>query len=279
MAIITLTTDFGTDDWFVGTMKGVILGIHPSAHIVDLNHQIPPGSVLAGAFSLSASHAFFPKGTIHVAVVDPGVGSGRSAILVQTSMFYFVGPDNGVLSLALEGQRIRQIRRLENPKWFRREVSHTFHGRDVFAPVAAHMSRGVACHKFGHPVSQTTSIRLPETRRDSHGILGEIVYLDRFGNAITNITSAEVQEAKLTSVRIASRGCRGIPIGSHYQSVAAGKPVALIGSTGRLEIAIHGGSAVKALRLGFGDAIRAFASRNRDLPQPVPGLTKRRTPR
>src|SRR5262245_4734331 len=143
MHVITLTTDFGTRDWFAGTMKGVILGINPRATIVDLTHGIPAGDVRTGAFALAAGYRFFPKGTVHVAVVDPGVGGKRGALAVQTANYFFVGPDNGVLSFALRDEKIKAIYRLENRELFMKAVSHTFHGRDVFAPVAAYLSRGI----------------------------------------------------------------------------------------------------------------------------------------
>ena len=149
MRLITLTTDFGTRDWFVGTMKGVILGIQPRARVVDITHEIGGGEVRAGAFALRASYSFFPQGTVHIAVVDPGVGSPRRALAVQTANYFFVGPDNGVLSFALMRERIKSIHALENEKYFLKPVSRTFHGRDIFAPVAAHLSRGVSIQTFG----------------------------------------------------------------------------------------------------------------------------------
>lgn len=149
MNIITLTTDFGARDWFVGAMKGVILGINPRASIVDVTHEIPGGDVRGGAFVLAASYRFFSRGTVHVAVVDPGVGSRRDAIAAQTVDYFFVGPDNGVLSLALSGEKIKVIRRLENKKFFLKPVSQTFHGRDILALVAAWLSKGTPCPKLG----------------------------------------------------------------------------------------------------------------------------------
>src|SRR5215468_7695472 len=149
MSILTLTTDFGTRDWFVGAMKGVILKVNPRAVLVDLAHEIEPGDIRRGAFALAASYRFFPRGTIHVVVVDPGVGSARRAVAVQTSDYLFVGPDNGVLSAALRREKILAAHWLQNKKYFLKPVSHTFHGRDVFAPVAAQLSRGVPIDRFG----------------------------------------------------------------------------------------------------------------------------------
>lgn len=137
MNIITLTTDFGLADWFVGSMKGVILGINPQARIVDITHDVPAGDIRAGAFALLASYRCFPRNTVHVAVVDPGVGSERAAIAVRTEEYFFVGPDNGVLSFALAHENVQEVRHLQNEMLFRTPVSNTFHGRDIFAPVAA----------------------------------------------------------------------------------------------------------------------------------------------
>src|SRR6266478_233225 len=194
MPLITLTTDFGTRDWFAGTMKGVILGIHPRAKVVDLTHEIAPGDIWSGAFALNAACHFFPKGTIHVAVVDPGVGSSRRAITVQTTDYIFVGPDNGVLSWALAKQEIKAVHELENVDYFLPDVSATFHGRDVFAPVAAHLSRGVPVRKLGPRLKDFVRLPWPEVARRPGAITGEVIFIDRFGNAITNIPTAAVRE-------------------------------------------------------------------------------------
>src|SRR6266567_2035307 len=153
MRVITLTTDFGLSDWFVGSMKGVIFRINPRTTVVDLTHDLPPGDIRAGAFALAAAYRYFPKGTIHVAVIDPGVGTKRRAIAAQTADYFFVGPDNGVLSWALQRERIKAIRALENKTYFLQPLSQTFHGRDIFAPVAAHLTAGLAIRKLGRAVS------------------------------------------------------------------------------------------------------------------------------
>ena len=254
MSLITLTTDFGTRDWFVGTMKGVILGIDPHATIVDISHDIPAGDIRAGAFALMASCRFFPRRTVQVAVVDPGVGSERAAIAVQTRDYLFVGPDNGVLSLALMNERIKAVHRLENKKFFLKEVSHTFHGRDIFAPVAAHLSQGVSIQKFGPPADDYVRLRWPAPKQNGRTIRGEIVYLDRFGNAITNIPNRLV--TLMDRACSLSTGRKAVcPVRAFYQSVPREKPVAVPGSTGFLEIAVNGGSAAKALRLKVGDIV------------------------
>ncbi len=253
MKIITLTTDFGTRDSFVGTMKGVILGIHPRAIIVDLTHEVPPGDIKAGAFALAAGAHFFPKGTVHVAVVDPGVGGARKAIAVRTANCFFVGPDNGVLSWALARETIKSIRRLENEKFFLLPVSHTFHGRDVFAPVAAHLSRGVPIEKLGPPRKDFIRLPWPKPRVLPTVIEGEVVYVDRFGNAITNIPNSRLIETGEADVFLGRKrvGC----VKRHYQSVSAGHAVAVPGSAGFVEIAVNGGSAAQKLGLGIGDRV------------------------
>lgn len=251
--MITLTTDFGHQDWFVGTMKGVILGINPNLQVVDITHEVPAGDIRAGAFALMASYRFFPKGTIHVAVVDPGVGSDRHAIAIKTTNYFFVGPDNGVLSFALKNEEIKETRLLDNLKYFLKPVSHTFHGRDIFAPVAAHLSRGVAISKLGPKQKNIVQLPWPTPQISRNRISGEVIYVDRFGNAITNILNTCLAGMKKAEVSVADkRVCRVEP---SYQSVPAGKPVVVRGSSGFLEIAINGGSAAKSLKLEVGAAI------------------------
>src|ERR1041384_1514346 len=188
MAIITLTTDFGMADWFVGSMKGVILGIEPRATIVDIAHEVPPGDIRAGGFALAASYRCFPRQTVHLAVVDPGVGSSRQAIAVRTADYWFVGPDNGVLSFALMQEKmLLEIRRLDNDVYSRKPVSSTFHGRDIFAPVAARVALGVEADALGQKLEDYVRLPWPPTKFELNVVTGEVVYIDRFGNAITNI--------------------------------------------------------------------------------------------
>jgi S-adenosylmethionine hydrolase len=254
--IITLTTDFGVADWFVGAMKGVILGLQPRAVLVDITHEIAPGDIRAGAFALAASHGYFPRGTIHVAVVDPGVGSRRGAIAVQTTNYFFVGPDNGVLSLALGREKSKAIHRIANEQLLLHPISDTFHGRDVFAPVAAHLSAGAPIQKLGPPIQDFLRLNWPTPRIGRNEAAGEIVYIDRFGNAITNVADSALSafdrdrcEVSIKSIK-RKRLC---PVCSFYQAVPAGQPVAVFGSSGFLEIAVNGGSAAKSLRLKIGD--------------------------
>ena len=252
MKPITLTTDFGHDDGFVGTMKGVILRTAPNAAVVDLTHGIAPGDVRAGAYALAAAYRFFPGGTIHVAVIDPGVGSDRAGVVIETENYPFVGPDNGVFSFALRGERLRSIHRLENPKFQLTEVSRTFHGRDVFAPAAAHLSRGVPANQFGPRQHELVQLDWPEPVATKSGLRGEVVYIDHFGNCITNLPASRVLASGATRVKV---GAKSVPIHDCYSVVKDGKPVAVIGSTGLLEIAINGGSAAKVLKLKTGAKI------------------------
>ncbi len=252
MKPITLTTDFGLEDWFVGTMKGVIQKIAPNALVIDLTHGILPGDVRAGTFVLAAAYRYFPTGTIHTVVVDPGVGGERAGVVIETENNFFVGPDNGVFSFALRGERLRSIHRLENPRFQLAEVSRTFHGRDIFAPAAAHLSRGVPAGQLGPRVHDLLQLEWPEPVAIKSGLRGEVVYIDHFGNCITNLPASRVLTSGATRVKI---GAKSVPIHDCYSAVKPGKPVAVIGSTDLLEIAINGGNAAKSLKLKAGAKI------------------------
>jgi S-adenosylmethionine hydrolase len=255
VSIITLTTDFGAADWFVGTMKGVILGIQPRARLVDITHEIPAGDIRAGAFALAASYGFFPRGTVHVAVVDPGVGSRRRAIAVQTASYFFVAPDNGMLCLALAGEEIKAVHQITNEQLFLRPVSNTFHGRDIFAPIAANLSKGLPLGKVGEPLKEFVRLNLPEPQRARNSIQGEIAYIDRFGNAITNISNALLASLPEGSREIVVSGKRLCAVQPFYQAVPSGNPVAVPGSSGFLELAVNGGSAAEKFKLRVGGRV------------------------
>jgi S-adenosyl-L-methionine hydrolase (adenosine-forming) len=254
--VISLTTDFGTQDWFVGTMKGVILRVCPRARIVDITHETPAGDIRAGAFALAASCRFFPKGTVHLAVVDPGVGGARGAIAVRTADYFFAGPDNGVLSLALARERIKAIHRLENEDCFLSRVSRTFHGRDIFAPVAARLCGGLPIRKVGPRQKGFVGLRWPEPQMRRGEIEGEVVYIDRFGNLITNIRGEALRGLDSGRCRLIVRGTRVIPMGTHYEAVGNGRAVAVVGSSDVVEIAVNGGSAAREFGLGIGSRVR-----------------------
>lgn len=256
MAIITLTTDFGSRDWFVGAMKGVILAIQPRATLVDLTHEIAPGDVWGGALALAAACYFFPKGTIHLAVVDPGVGSSRAALAVRTGNYTFIGPDNGILSLALQRETAVAIRRLENRKFFLEPVSGTFHGRDVFAPVAAHLSNGAAFQSLGPKMHDWVRLNPVAAAWRGPTMIGRIIYLDRFGNALTNVRENQLRGCDPRGLSITAGKRQGpFPLATFYHAVAPGKPLGLIGSSGYLEIAINAGHAGRILGLKIGDEV------------------------
>jgi S-adenosylmethionine hydrolase len=269
MRIITLTTDFGTDDWFVGTMKGVIASVNPNANVVDITHAIASGDIRAAAFALAASYKYFSRGTVHVAIVDPGVGSKRRSIAIQTENYFFVGPDNGVLSFALRGEKIKTVRALENKAYFLEPVSQTFHGRDIFAPVAARLARGVAIAKYGPPVKNFVRLDWPEPKVHAGSIQGEVVYVDKFGNAITNIPAATLASLGGKHFEIFKGRKRICAIGKHYQSVPARRAVAVPGSSGYLEIAVNGGNASAILDLRTGERIEVGAITSRSVAERV----------
>jgi S-adenosylmethionine hydrolase len=252
--IITLLTDFGVRDWFVPSMKGVMLGIAPHAQIVDLTHEIPSQDVRAGAFLLAAAAPAFPKGTIHVAVIDPGVGSRRKAVAVKTRNHVFIGPDNGLLSLALQREKGLGIRTLQNERLFRNPVSHTFHGRDVFAPVAAHLASGGKFSDLGPRQKTIRPLAMPAPTRTGKVIRGEIIYIDHFGNLITNISSDELEEN--SAIRVGRHSIHGIS--PSYSEVKRGALVAVVNSLGLLEIGLRDGNAARSSHLKLGTLVRAF---------------------
>ena len=264
--ILTLTTDFGTSDTYVGIMKGVILSINPKAQIVDLTHAVPPQDIYEAAFSIYSAYRYFPKGTIHIIVVDPGVGSDRRAIVCQTENAFFVCPDNGVLSYLLqnvenEGKQSVNTVEIQNKAYSLPEVSHTFHGRDIFAPVAAHLSLGVPLADIGQSVQTLVQlpIRVPEL--SGNMLIGQIVKIDRFGNAITNISESAIDRLKNTSTgkmsayEIRIGRVRLNRLNRAYAESGIGKPLAIIGSSGLLEIAINGGNAKESLELKWEDPV------------------------
>lgn len=245
MPIITLLTDFGLEDNFVGVMKGVILGINPDVSIVDITHNVRQHNIMEAAFLLKGSYRFFPKGTIHLVVVDPGVGSHRKAIIVKTRDYYFIGPDNGVLSLALEGQRVERVINITNEKYFLKPVSNTFHGRDVFTPVASYLSKDIPLERFGEEIRGYKKLDIPKFKSGK----GQVIYIDRFGNLITNIP-------KGMSGKIQFKGISIDKISSSYAEVRIGKPLAIFGSFGYLEIGVNQRSAEDYFKAKVGDVVR-----------------------
>jgi hypothetical protein len=253
--IISLLTDFGSRDAFVGVMKGVMLGINPSVTLVDLSHEVPPQDILAGALILQSAVAFFPPGTIHVAVVDPGVGSNRRAILVETPRAFFVGPDNGLLSLAAPTDAVTRLIHLTNEAYFLALRSQTFHGRDVFAPVAAHLSRGIPPERFGNAISDMKRLTLPSVEYRANSLTGNVIYIDHFGNVITNITDADARLFSTDTLLVSIGGMQIRGIQSSYAAVEVGAPLAIINSWGLMEIAVRNGSAAQRLAIHLGHPV------------------------
>lgn len=260
--IITLTTDFGTSDAYVGIMKGVILGINPKAQIVDLTHAIPPQDIYEAAFSIYAAYRYFPKGTIHIVVVDPGVGSDRQVIVSHIGNAFFVCPDNGVLSYLLhsvgsEGEQSIDSVAIQNSAYCLPEVSNTFHGRDIFAPVAAHLSVGVPLEDIGPPVQTLVQLPIPKIDISGDTLIGQIIKIDRFGNLITNISKGACEAFLNDGVTYEIRAGKASlnRLNSAYVESGVGKPLAIIGSSGLLEIAINGGNAKEGLGIKWGDPV------------------------
>jgi hypothetical protein len=258
--VIALLTDFGLRDHYVGTMKGVILGICREAAIVDIVHDVPPHDVIAGSWELAASYRYFPAGTIFVVVVDPGVGTGRRAVAAEAGPYTFVAPDNGVLSLVLDELTPSVIVEVNNPRYMRPVVSRTFEGRDRFGPAAAWLATGVELSAFGPAVSSITRLDSPTARVTPGGIEGQVIRVDRFGNLVTNIDLKTLNG-------LARSGDLSIVIGSFrvsrlvgtYADVAPGELCAVLGSADRLEIAANGASAASMLGVECGVAVRVGA--------------------
>ncbi|MDP3182708.1 MAG: SAM-dependent chlorinase/fluorinase [Desulfobaccales bacterium] len=257
--IITLLTDFGTQDAYVAAMKGVILGVNPRAVLVDLSHDLPPQDIRAGALILAGAAPYFPPGTIHLAVVDPGVGSSRRGLAAYGRGQFWVGPDNGLFHLIFTPGAELTIVSLENPAYFRPKVSATFHGRDIFAPVAAHLSLGVDLSRFGPIINDPVALAVPTPRFTPKTIQGEVIYVDRFGNLVSNLKAAAL-EAWLGGgdlrLKVGPLTIRGLA--RTYAEKAPGEFLALIGSHGYLEIACAQDSAARRLGAGVGLGLEAF---------------------
>lgn len=262
--LITFTSDFGHDDWFVGVVHGVIHEVCPEARVVDLNHTIEPGDVRRAAFVLEAAADDFPPGTVHLVVVDPGVGTERRAIAVRGRGQTFVGPDNGTLEWALAAPEVA-VHELDEARWFRQPVSRTFHGRDVFAPVAAHLARGVSIDALGPRVVDPKRLEHVPARVRDGALVGAIAYVDRFGNALTNVLTHTLRSSfpgvpdESFVIDVGERRIHGI--GRSYGDAPIGTLVALLGSSNRLEIAQVGGHAALRFGFGVGDAVTVRARR------------------
>ena len=254
--VVTLLSDFGLKDSYVSEMKAVILSEYPKARIIDITHQIDRFNVRMGAFLLACATPYFPKGTVHVAVVDPGVGTKRRPVVVETTHSHLVGPDNGVLILAALKEGIERVYVIENPRCMLPKVSNTFHGRDIFAPAAAHLARGRAAAEFGKEIQDYEVPDFAEPRFDEGVISGEILHVDRFGNIITNIPSGYLAKLPLNEnahlKAVVGTQTAVVRFCSTYSSVPIGDSVAIVGSHDFLEISVNQGNAAKLFNAEIG---------------------------
>jgi hypothetical protein len=260
MPLITLLTDFGTKDPYVAEMKAVIVSICPEARIIDISHEIEKFNIRIGAFTLGSVAHYFPEKTIHVAVVDPGVGTKRRPIIVETHRFFYVGPDNGILMLAAQREEVRHVCQISNPSLMLSKVSKTFHGRDIFAPAAAYLAKGKQVSEFGPEIQDYVIPEFAKPKMRGNELLGEIVYIDEFGNIISNISTEDLKrlgakESGFLNLKFKEKVFR-LRFCSAYGDVSAKQPLALVGSHGFLEISVNQGNAAKKFKVKIGDFIR-----------------------
>jgi S-adenosylmethionine hydrolase len=260
--LLTLTTDFAMEDGNVGVMKGVILGINPQAAIIDLSHDIPPQGIANAAYVLRRAYEFFPQGTIHVVVIDPGVGTDRRPIAVQSRRALFVAPDNGVLSHVLahvqETGDHPQVVHLNNPAYWLPEISHVFHGRDIFAPVAAHLSLGLPLDDLGPRIDDLLALPAPHLERQPGRVAGQVMHVDHFGNLLTNIPSSDLMPLGQTiTTRVGEARITGLC--TAFGHGHNGEPIAYVDSSGHLAIAVVNGSAQELLHSREGERVEVVA--------------------
>lgn len=254
--IVTLLSDFGTSDGYVGIVKGVILGFAPDVRFVDLSHEIAPQNVAAGALVLESAVRFFPRGTIHLAIVDPGVGGERRAVGIDGGDFVLVGPDNGLLSLAAARAPRAHAYELDRRELHRGEVGNTFHGRDVFAPIVGRLAGGTALADCGRSLAELMLLPGAGARRRGAAIDAPVIYVDRFGNLMLDLRREDLSDFLPAEVSVTIRGVRIRGISSHYAAVAPRRPLLVWNSWDRLEIAVRDGSAARRLRARVGDRVR-----------------------
>ncbi len=250
--VITLTTDFGTRDGFVAQMKGVLLSINPRVRIVDVTHHIEPFSILEGALVLRSLSAYFPPQTIHLGVVDPGVGGKRRAVVLAAGEQFYVGPDNGLFSLVFRSHPLWKIREIRSKDYMLPDPHPTFHGRDLFAPTAAYLSAGKPFESVGPEVNDPILLPVPEVKRTAEGLDGEVIYVDRFGNLTTNI---ETQMLDRPVARVQIGGVEIDGLSFFYDQVPEGSPLAVVNSFGYLEIGVNRGDAARYLGIGKGEKV------------------------
>ncbi len=256
MRVITLLTDFGNGDYFVASMKGVILSINPNAVVVDVTHDVPSFNIRRAAFILWAMYRYFPRGSVHVAVVDPGVGTSRRAIAIMSRNYYFIGPDNGVLTMAAEDDGIVEVREISNRRVMLSDVSSTFHGRDIFAPAAANIGL-VDFRDYGPLVNDYVKLTMPKPIEKKGVIEAQVIYVDKFGNVYTSIRRGmfNISYGDYITVNIRGMGIR-LRVDKSYGYVNRGEALALFNSMGFLELAVNGGSFSSKYGLSEGDVIQ-----------------------
>jgi S-adenosylmethionine hydrolase len=255
--LVTLITDFGTADGYAGAMKGVLLSLNRQLTVIDITHEVPPQDVAAGAFTALVACPYYPPGTVHVLVVDPGVGSERRILAAQIGVWWFVAPDNGLLTHLMDRYQVATAYALTEPRFWRPAVSNTFHGRDIMAPVAAYLTLGSTADALGPRIDAAMLVRLPMAAPQAGpaGLRGSVIHVDRFGNLISNLPGAWLRQAPAAAtVRIEPPGC-AVPLWRTYADVEPGQALALVGSTGLLEVAVRNGSAAAALHTGRGATI------------------------
>lgn len=247
-AIVTMTTDFGIQGHYVGAMKGALLSVNPYVQIVDINHEVTSHDLLHGAFTLQCAYSYYPSQTVHLVVVDPGVGSERRGLILISENYFFVAPDNGVLSLVARQEKIIKSISIESDRYFRRPVSSTFHGRDIFAPVAGWLARGVDADEFGPRVDDIVHLNLPPVRPLEAGLEGEVLHIDKFGNIITNLRPEQMAGAlEGRQVRFVLNGREVKQVVESYAEAGQDEIVALVGSSQYYEIAAREKSAAVLL--------------------------------
>lgn len=257
MKTVALLTDFGLADNFVGVMKGVILKINPQLSLVDISHQVSSHDIVQAAFLLRGCYKYFAKGTIFLVVVDPGVGSERHPIIIRSKNYFFVGPDNGCLSLAAKEDGVTKIVAIENKRYFLKTISHTFHGRDIFAPAAAHLSCQRRLNSFGETLSVIKQLDIARPKASKGILKGEVVYIDRFGNLVTNIDQPLFRRTvRNKKLKIKIKDTEIGSVASSYQAVRQGRPLAVFGSFGLLEISLNKASAKRLLGVAKGDSVK-----------------------
>jgi len=250
--VITLLTDFGSADYFVGSVKGVILSIDPLSQIIDISHEVPPHDIQFAAFTLGACFAEYPEGTVHLAVVDPGVGTSRRVIAVNAARHYFVGPDNGIFTFIYTRDPQARVFHADHPSFFRFLPSSTFHGRDIFAPLAARLDLGQRIENVGHPIEDFVRLPIHEPAFDADGrVDGEIIHIDRYGNCVTNLTRLHLDSKGSNSLAIGGSDI-GLIADNYTDSKDAGQPILYYGSAGYWEIGVWCDSAARTLGLSRG---------------------------